>query len=555
VFAPPRHGLAGGRVKESHDDWVTRMQREVLEMIGERQTWETPLLLAQAVDSSYVARSHLTFLADRLAQAVKDVEAGQSRYISVSMPPRLGKSFLTSVFFPLWVLHKHPEWDLMLLSHDPSLATLWGKQVRRGVENQGSMLNLALAKDAGAAKEFEVRPLDDEAAKTGSVLSRSIRESVTGRGAKVMILDDIVKDFAAAHSKTERDFVWDWWTANSRTRLHTPALVVAIGTRWHEDDFIGRLLSHEYDGDPAQWEVISFPALAEHPDAVDPRTKAPYGPDALGRKPGEPLLSPIVKESIEEALARWADIKQAVGSYAWAALFQQRPEPSEGAIFNNNWWEYWETREDLPHDEETGALMFDRVLTSWDCAFKGTDSSDYVVGQLWGAHGADRYLLKQVRKRMTFTETLTEMKSFIAGCAEWNNGVEVTEHIVEDKANGTAVIDTLKSEIPGMVPVNPTESKEARARAVSPIVEARNVKLPAEWAGLPDFLSEHKSFPNSMHDDQVDCTTQALRRMRGVSAVTAHVPQATIQRGYANMASPVATSRGSAVGGGTRRRT
>jgi predicted phage terminase large subunit-like protein len=523
------------------DDWISQVEAEVLEQVGERKTWDTPILLAQAMDSAYIARPHLTYLAQRLAQAVRDVEGGVSRYLSVSMPPRLGKSFLTSVFFPLWVLHKHPAWELMLLSHDPSLAAGWGRQIRRGVENHGPMLDLAISKDAGAAKEWEVTKASKRTDRNGVVLSRSIRESVTGRGAKVMVLDDIVKDFAAAHSKKERDFVWDWWTANSRTRLHPPALVVAIGTRWHEDDFLGRLLSSEYDGDPAQWEVISFPALAEDPADIDPRTKAPYGPDSLGRKPGEPLLSPIVKETKAEALERWADLRQAVGSYAWAALFQQAPAPAAGAIFNNDWWEYWDSKEDLPE--------FDRLMTSWDCAFKGTDSSDYVVGQLWGAKDADRYLLRQVRRRMTFTETISEMQSFIAACAEWNGGEEVTEHIVEDKANGTAVIDTLRSTIPGMVPVNPTESKEARARAVSPIVEARNVKLPAAWDGLPDFLSEHKSFPNAAHDDQVDCTTQALRRMRGSSATVAHTPQATVTRGYSR-ALP-----SSSVGGGTRRRT
>jgi predicted phage terminase large subunit-like protein len=530
-------------VRESHEDWVARMHREVLGMLGEKQTWSTPLLLAQALDSAYIARPHLEYLAERLAQAIRDVEAGQSRYISVSMPPRMGKSFLTSVFFPLWVLHKHPAWELMLLSHDPSLAAGWGRQIRRGVESHGPQLGLEISKDAGAAKEWEVRALNSEDQQSnGVVLSRSIRESVTGRGAKVMILDDIVKDFADAHSKSSREFVWDWWTSNSRTRLHPPALVVAIGTRWHEDDFIGRLLSSEYDGDPDQWEVISFPALAEDPAAIDPRTKAPYGPDQLGREPGEPLLSPIVTETPEEALARWADIRQAVGSYAWAALFQQRPEPSEGAIFNNEWWQYWRERADLP--------VFDRFLTSWDCAFKGTDSSDYVVGQLWAAAGPDRYLLKQVRRRMTFTETLVEMRTFIATAASWTpEGEGVHEHIVEDKANGTAVIDVLRAEIPGMVPVNPTESKEARARAVSPVVESRNVHLPAVWDGLPDFLSEHKTFPNSMHDDQVDCTTQALRRMRGTSATVAHVPTATVQRGYSRAAPS------SSVGGGTRRRT
>jgi predicted phage terminase large subunit-like protein len=391
-------------------------------------------------------------------------------------------------------------------------------------------------------------------------VSRSIRESITGRGARVMVLDDVVKDFAEAHSRPSRDFVWDWWKANSRTRLHPPSLVVAIGTRWHEDDFIGRLLSPEHEGDPDQWEIISLPALAEDPEAIDPRTRRPFGPDVLGRAPGEPLLSPIVEETPEEALERWADVRQAVGSYAWYALYQQRPQPADGAIFNNDWWRYWR-----PGDWDDPAEHFDRRLTVVDCAFKKTDDSDYVVLQEWGCRGAERYLLRQVRQRMTFTETVEALRDFVFGPVlraledgeeyeaaagetvrtERHAGADARvvrgphcgyhEHAVEDKANGSAVLDVLQAEVPGLVPWSPgQDGKEVRARAVSPQIEAGQVFLPALADWLPDYLGEMKAFPNGTHDDQVDGTTMALLRTRSSGPTTAHVPQATITRGYAS---------------------
>lgn len=406
-------------------------------------------------------------------------------------------SFLTSVHFVLWVLHKHPEWETMLLSHAPDLASMWGRQVRRAIE-ENPRLGLRIAHDQGAVTDWAT-------VEGGGVLSKSIRQSVTGRGAKVMVLDDVVKDFADAHSESSRRFVWDWWTANSRTRLHPPALVVVIGTRWHEDDLIGRMRSPEYEGDPDQWEVISFPAIAE-------------ADDVLGRTVGEPLLSPIVDETAAEALARWADIRQAVGTYAWTALYQQSPSPSQGSIFVNDWWRFW-------RPEDLVGLEFGRRITSWDCAFKGTDDSDFVVGQEWAVHGADRYLLRQVRGRWTFTETLEQMERFIA-----DSGAH--EHVVEDKANGTAVVDVLKAKVPGMVPVNPTDSKEARARSVTPEVESGNVYLPALAEWLPDLLGEAKAFPNGAHDDQVDALTQALTRLRVPGQVLTLVPQASVTRGY-----------------------
>jgi predicted phage terminase large subunit-like protein len=401
----------------------------------------------------------------------------------------------------------------MLLSHDPSLASGWGRQVRRHVEESGSQIGLSISPDAGAAKEWETP-------QGGGLLSRSIRESVTGRGAKVMILDDLVKDFAEAHSPTTRDFTWDWWLANSRTRLHPPSLVVVIGTRWHEDDFIGRLLSDEYEGSPDQWEVLNIPALAEEPEAVNPNTKEPFGEDILGRFPGEPLLSPLLPfETVPEALDRWQDIRVAVGEYAWAGLFQQRPAPAAGSIFQNDWWQFYDP---TSIDE----IHFDRKITSWDAAFKGTKDSDWVVGQVWGTVGARRYLLRQVRRRMPFTETLAVMEEFIATSGAY-------EHIIEDKANGTAIIDVLKEKIPGLIPINPTASKEARARSVTPEVEAGNVYLPSSAPWLAEFLGEMGHFPHGAHDDQVDCTSQALSRLRSLGVVTPLVPQGSFRRGVA----------------------
>src|SRR5699024_12055361 len=105
---------------------------------------------------------------------------------------------------------------------------------------------------------------------------------------------------------------------------------------------------------------------------------------------------------------------------------------SEGQIFNMDWVNYYRDHE-KPGD-------FDRVLTSWDCAFKDNPDSDYVVGQVWGTKGADRYLLHQVRGRWSFTGTLEAMRS-LSGWAD--------EHLVEDKANGPAVLNVLTSEIPG----------------------------------------------------------------------------------------------------------
>jgi predicted phage terminase large subunit-like protein len=187
-----------------------------------------------------------------------------------------------------------------------------------------------------------------------------------------------------------------------------------------------------------------------------------------------------------------------MSSYQWSALYQQRPSPLGGGIFKRNDWQYY----------LQAPAAFDDMLQSWDCAFKDKGSSDYVVGQVWGVKGSDKYLLDQVRDHLSFGATVNAIRVL---SAKWP---KAHTKLVEDKANGTAVIDTLKHEISGLIPVQPEGGKEARAHAVSCEVEAHNVYLPQYANWVADFVEECAAFPAAAHDDQVDAMTQALIRLR-----------------------------------------
>ena len=491
----------------------------------------TPLDEARIIDDKYRVRAHLEYLSNRLASAVQDVENGISRKITVSMPPRSGKSHLSSEFFPVWLLHKHPDWKIGLISHSPSLATSWGRSVRRVIEEYGAQLGIELAKDAGAVSDWETT-------KGGGIISRSAPgQSITGYGFKILLIDDPVKNFATAHSEDARNKLWQWWTGDAFTRLEPPSLTVVVGTRWHEDDMIGRLLSKEHEGNPDDWEVISFPALAENDDV-------------LGRSPGEPIISPIIDESQEEAVQRWDEVRESVGEYAWAALYMQRPSPAQGAIFETDKFRYWTTDPEMLIDDDPSVRLIDpsrmshaRWIDSWDAAFKGTDSSDFVVGQRWAVDGKDRFLIEQERDRWSFTQTVERVKRWETDAVVGSNWVY--EKLIEDKANGPAIIDTLKSHVQGIKPITPKSSKEARARAVTPEVEAGHIYLPHpdepgnEW--VRDLVSECRAFPNGANDDQVDAMTQVLNHVRSSGKASISVPG----RVQGSRASAVIPKRGS----------
>jgi predicted phage terminase large subunit-like protein len=195
-------------------------------------------------------------------------------------------------------------------------------------------------------------------------------------------------------------------------------------------------------------------------------------------------------------------------------------------MLKRHWWRYWQPRgAGLPpvmvrHPDGTLEPVapvelpddLERQIQSWDLAFKGLSTSDYVVGQVWGARKADRFLLDQVRRKLDFPGTVAAVRAMTD---KWPNA---SEKIVEDKANGPAIIATLQHEIDGLIAVNPEGGKLARASAVSAQIESGNVYLPhpslASWVN--DFLHEAEMFPNGRNDDAVDAMTQGLLRLKAI---------------------------------------
>ena len=251
--------------------------------------------------------------------------------------------------------------------------------------------------------------------------------------------------------------------------------LVSHNTRWHTDDLAGRLVERDVE---AGWQVLNIPAQCDDP-AGDP----------LGRQLGEFMIS-----ARGRSRRQWELRKATAGSRSWNALYQGRPAPAEGGAFQRSWWKRWGQPPALRHG----------VIQSWDMTFKGTDHSDFVVGQVWAIDGPNMYLLDQARGRWSFVETVRQVELMRE---RWP---QTTATLVEDKANGTAVIDLLSRRIPGLIPVQPQGGKEVRAAAVSPFVEAGNVWLPAGQRWADDLIEEAAAFPNSSHDDQVDALTQAL---------------------------------------------
>lgn len=406
------------------------------------------------------------------------MERGEIDRLIITIAPRHGKSELASVRFPAWYLGRNPDKRVIGASYAAALAYRMSRQARNIVTGQGWPFPHRLANDLAQVQQWDI------AGHRGGYLAAGIGGPITGQGANLLILDDPIKNQEEADSATYRENVWEWYTSTAYTRLEDKGAIVLIQTRWHHDDLAGRLIAAQAQGGD-QWTLLHLPALA---DVGDP----------LGREPGAALWP---EKYDVAALER---IKQAVGSRVFAALYQGQPSNDDTALLKREWWRFYggPTGIDLPHH-------FDDGLQSWDMTFKGGSLNDYVSGQVWRKAGANCYLIDRDKRRMDFPTTLKAIRAMSA------QHPAVLTKLVEDTANGPAVIATLRDEIPGLIPVQPQGGKVARVNAVAGLIEAGNVYLPhpsiAPW--VTEFIEECTAFPTGAHDDDVDAMSQALVRL------------------------------------------
>jgi predicted phage terminase large subunit-like protein len=460
--------------------WQDHATREIRRLTAV-EAYPTPGDLAAALDPTVVNTPALRLIDSALVEF--DTPDGRKRRI-ITMAPQEGKSERCSKWFVLWWLLRHPDARIVIASYAHGLARRWGKAVRDLIDAHPE-LGLRVRGDASAAAEWQL------AGHRGGVVTVGVGSGLTGRPADVMVVDDPLAGQKEADSATYREGAQEWLRTTVLMRLAPGAPMLVVQTRWHEADPAGWLLS-EF---PGVWTVLNIPALADHDPAageVDP----------LDREPGEWLES-----SRGRTVEGWELRRLEAGSRGFQALLQGRPSAPEGAVFKREWWVRTPVRP-VQLGDGTWTGLCDVEIVSVDAAFKDTDGSDFVSIQVWGKRGARARLLDRVYARMDFVETVASLRRV---CAKWPNA---RLKLIEEKANGAAVISYLRHEIPGMVAVNPVDSKLSRAYGVTPFCEAGNVEIwDAPWA--QDWVEQMAAFPTGAHDDDVDATTQALDRLLG----------------------------------------
>ena len=407
-----------------------------------------------------------------ICRVMEQIDRGEIKKVIFELPPRHSKSMTISETFPSFFIGRDPNRRVIEVSYGDQLAQKFGKANKDKILDFGkSLFNIEIEKGNASKTNWGIEGF------RGGMISSGIGGHITGEGADLLLIDDPIKNREEANSIVYREKIWAEWQNTLLTRLQPEAAIILILTRWHEDDLAGRILKSETADD---WLVVNLPCIAEKDDL-------------LGREEGEPLWAEFGFD-LEWALNK----KIEVGSYTWNALYQQRPSPEEGNIIKREWFRFYQSM-DISEMEE--------VILSWDMSFKDKASSSYVVGQVWGRKGANKYLIDQVRRKMDFPSTQRAFEKMVRDYPA--AGIK----LIEDKANGPAIISSLQNIITGIIPVTPKGSKEARLHSVSPEIEAGNVFLPnMPWT--EDFIEEVVSFPFAENDDQVDAMSQALERLK-----------------------------------------
>lgn len=453
------------------------MSMDILEGIKEYTFEEIEADFGIFCEASGIRHSALTeALSESMPSDALDTPLGCVAY---STPPQEGKTTWI-VHYIAWQLIRNPWLKVVYATYSQARANAVSRQVR-GLVKQWT----PLAQGSSNVQRWETR-------EGGGLLAAGRGSAMTGFRSDFTVIDDPIKDMQEAQSELIRETTVDWFSSVVLTRMSNLSQIVVICTRWHKDDLIAHVVKS------LDAEYINIPAQASHDD------------DVLGRKVGEWL--PSVQNRSEKS---WLLIKSAVGTYVWQALYQGDPQVTGGSYLNVDKIDVIPAESVIFQDQRTGSFhTLERalVIQSWDLTFGDIDTTgkkrktdgSYVAGHVYVVLGGTKWILvDRVHERYTFTESVSAV---LRMSAKWP---QTSRIYVEKKANGAAMLNTLRKRAALIKPVEPGGSKEVRALAAQPVVDQGNVAV-LDTVFDERMFQEFRDFPFGKHDDDVDAFTQAV---------------------------------------------
>lgn len=415
---------------------------------------------------------------EEVARAMEAVERGEIQQLIFCMPPRHGKTELATKRFTAWLSGRHPEWNIAVGTYSDDLAQDIGADVRN-IMDTAQHRQVFPGHHLQAGGKSKTNMLTH---RNGRLVFVGRGTGLTGKGANVLLIDDLYKDHEEARSQNIRDQAWNWFTKVAMTRRMGRKLVVITMTRWHSDDIVGRLTDPENEHynaiEAATWKIIRLPAIAEEDDP-------------LGREPGEPLWPGAFDE-------KFLSSQQRIDPLGFAALYQQTPTVADGTLFRRETIQRYEPHE-LPETLRYYAASDHAVGTKQrndpSCFGKGgvdAQGNLWMTDLFWQRVPADR-AVEMMLEMGTGGETATRPLLWWAerGHISKSIGPFLTKRMQETQR------------YMNVQEVTPIGDKEQRAQSIAARVALGKVYFP-KGAIWDKAIEEMLAFPNGLHDDFVD---------------------------------------------------
>ena len=468
----------------------------------------TPATLMSSLDPSWIPAKWLQYLSFKIAKCVARGNCG----LLISAPPRHGKSMLSTIATPTWVLENFPHKQVVLSTYGEELSTDFSRQIRDLITNNPDKLSVRLRSDTQRVTNFLTT-------KGGGLKAVGLRGAITGRGADVFIVDDYIKEPKEALSPSYLEDLYTWYTTVARTRLEPGAVVIILATRWVPNDLHGQIMARQAATGRNFFEYVELPAIC------DPRPGD--APDPMGRLPGEVLFPERYNaEAID-------DIRADLGTRWFQAMFQQRPPKTEGNIVDRSWFKLIRRNEfeQLVAEARTNGQKSSWVR-AWDLA-STKDAGDFTAGvRAWYNTVTEEFYIDNVSygqhssaKVEANFQLTTELDALyinkVSPETAYKVGIEQ-----EPGSSGAYTIrhfEQLARKVVRSLHVvahRATTSKQLNAQPLLAGAEHGRVYMvndhPTEidhWIKI--FLDEFENFPEAKHDDQVDAASQAYKLATG----------------------------------------
>lgn len=433
---------------------------------------------------------------DLIAEYLTMVYDRKITRLIINISPRTLKSLLVSVMWPVWVWTKQPNHGFLSASYAQDLSTEHSILRRDLIESDWFRARwgkkIWLASDQNQKTKFKNNH-------QAQMIATSVGAKATGLGGNTLIMDDALNPKQAA-SEAERKTAHDWFDNTWRSRMNNQAedALIVLEQRTGEMDLTGHLLDADKvlvkQGHKKEWIHLSIPLECDEESGVLMYV-FPISKRKVTREIGDVLQPKRFPPEVVASLK--------IRRLVWSSQYQQRPSPLEGNLIKRSEVRYFGGLDPLTGElDRVLPVKFDFIAISADCTFKDEAKSDYVAIGTIGVFGPDRFLLEVTNKHLDEPATKHEI-------LRQKNKWGATIVWVEDKANGSAVIKSLKQKISGVKAIEPEGGKFARMFVAAGNWQSGNWYVDRMGGMTEEFIEQITKFPGAKHDDMADMMSQA----------------------------------------------